>query len=513
MEKMEVFLMMKPLVIAQDTQTHVLLSNMANRHGLIAGATGTGKTVTLKVLSEAFSAIGVPVFLADVKGDLSGFCQAGIASEKLEERLTRLQMPMPEFDSFPVQFWDLEGQTGALVRATISDLGPLLLSRILDLNDNQSSLLDVVFRIADDQGLLLIDLKDLKQMLNYCGDNRKTLEADYGTYTKQSLGVILRKLIALEDKGANAFFGEPALDIHDFLRTDASGKGLIHILNAASVMATPALYATFLLWLLAELFETLPEVGDLDKPKLVFFFDEAHLLFSAATPPLLEKIHQVVRLIRSKGVGIYFVTQNPTDIPDNVLSQLGNRIQHALRAYTPKELKALKAAADTFRSDQTFDVEASLQELAVGEALVSLLDEKGTPTPVRRTWILPPRSAFGAASPERIHAVRSASLLDSKYQHAIDRESAYEILKSRLEAAQEANPSQAQPRPQPQPKPQSQPQPRPTKARTAKKSTAEDVLTSATKSFARSAMSAVGREMGGKLGKSLLRGLLGSLLK
>lgn len=505
---------MKPLEIAKDTESHVLLSNMANRHGLIAGATGTGKTVTLKVLAEQFSSIGVPVFLADVKGDLSGFCEAGVSSIKLEERLSKLGMPMPDFSAFPVQFWDLQGVNGALIRATITDLGPTLLSRILDLNDNQSGLLEVIFRIADDHGLLLIDLKDMKQMLMYASDHVKDFEREYGTYTKQSVGVILRKLMALEERGANQFFGEPALDIKDFLTTDSKGQGIIHILNAVSLLHTPALYSTFLLWLLAELFEVLPEAGDLDQPKLVFFFDEAHLLFSNAPKTLLEKIEQVVRLIRSKGVGIFFVTQNPLDVPESVLAQLGNRVQHALRAFTPKDQKAVKVAAQTFRQDGSYSVEEAILQLGVGEALVSFLDATGTPTYVKRTWIKPPRSKFGAATPHIIEGVRRQSTLDSKYRDALDRESAYEVLNKRVQEAQQAEEKAKRPV-------KALPEETTDSAGTAKrrttsrqsKSRSEDVLTSATKSFARSAMSSVGREVGGKLGKSILRGLLGSFLK
>lgn len=506
---------MKPLEIARDEEAHVLLSTMANRHGLIAGATGTGKTVTLKVLTEQFSAIGVPVFLADVKGDLSGFSEAGINSPKLQERLQKLGMTLPEFEAFPVQYWDLEGQNGALIRATVTDFGPMLLSRILDLNDNQSGLLEVIFRIADDHGLLLLDLKDMKEMLNYAADHVKDFERDYGTYTKQSVGVILRKLLALEERGANHFFGEPALDIKDFLACDESGKGMIHILNAVSVLQTPALYSTFLLWLLAELFEVLPEAGDLDQPKLVFFFDEAHLLFANASKPLLEKIEQVVRLIRSKGVGIYFVTQNPLDVPESVLAQLGNRVQHALRAFTPKDQKAVKVAAQTFRQDGSFSVEQAILQLGVGEALVSFLDASGTPTFVKRTWIVAPRSKFGPADPAIVRAVRNSSRLDNKYSQVVDRESAYEILSARIQEAEAAKKQEIKQIKALPDEYEAMPS-RTTRSKApAKKRTSrgDDVLTSATKSFARSAMSSVGREVGGKLGKSILRGLLGSFLK
>ncbi len=503
---------MKPLEIARDTEAHVLLSNMANRHGIIAGATGTGKTITLKVLAEQFSSIGVPVFLADIKGDLSGFCEAGTDSPKLQERMQKLGMKTPDFTDFPVQFWDLQGEKGALIRATVTDLGPMLLSRILDLNENQAGLLEVIFRIADDHGLLLLDLKDMKKMLNYTADHVKDFERDYGTYTKQSVGVILRKLLALEERGANSFFGEPALDIRDFMTCDNEGRGIIHILNAASLLQTPALYSTFLLWLLAELFEILPEAGDLDQPKLVFFFDEAHLLFTNASKPLLEKIEQVVRLIRSKGVGIYFVTQNPLDIPESVLAQLGNRVQHALRAFTPKDQKAVRVAAETFRQDKSFSVEEAIMQLAVGEALVSFLDETGTPTFVRRAFVVPPRSKFGPADPEVISAVRRRSKLDTKYNEIADRESAYEVLNRRVQEAEAAVKQEAKTIKKLPDEYEEAPsrRPVPAKKRTTR---GDDVFTSATKSFARSAMSSVGREVGGKLGKSILRGLLGSFLK
>ena len=371
-----------PIVIAKKTsdttQDIVLHSQFANRHGLIAGATGTGKTITLKVLAESFSRIGVPVFLADAKGDVSSIAKAGSTNPKFEERIKSLGVDSVPFAASPTIFWDLFGEQGHPIRTTISEIGPLLLSQMLNLNDTQEGVLSAVFRVADDQGLLLIDFKDLKAMLTYVSENATALKAEYGNLSPASLGAIQRNLLALGDQGGQRFFGEPSLDIMDFIQTDANGHGYINLLAADKLMNTPKLYATFLLWMLSELFEKLPEVGDLDKPKLVFFFDEAHLLFDNASPALQEKIQQVVRLIRSKGVGIYFISQSPLDIPENVLGQLGNRVQHALRAFTPKDQKAVKTAADTFRANPEFKVDQAITELAVGEALISCLDEQGT---------------------------------------------------------------------------------------------------------------------------------------
>ncbi len=421
--------MVTPLVVARHEQNDLfLLPALANRHGLITGATGTGKTVTLQVLAERFSDIGVPVFMADVKGDLSGLAAPGVESAKLQKRLDSLGIGDWTPAKFPTTFWDVAGEKGHPVRATISDMGPILLSRLLNLNDTQAGVLQLVFKIADDNGLLLLDLKDLRAMVQHVGENAKTFTTEYGNVSAASVGAIQRGLLALEEQGGDSFFGEPMLDINDLIQTDG-GKGVINILAADKLMASPRLYSTFLLWLLAELFEQLPEVGDMDKPKLVFFFDEAHLLFSEAPPALLEKIEQVVRLIRSKGVGVYFVTQNPLDIPDKVLGQLGNRVQHALRAFTPRDQKAVATAAETLRPNPAFDAAAVITELGVGEALVSFLDEKGRPTIVERAFILPPASRIGPLTDEERQAVIRASLVFGVYEKALDRESAYEKLR------------------------------------------------------------------------------------
>ncbi|MEW6293336.1 MAG: helicase HerA-like domain-containing protein [Pseudomonadota bacterium] len=412
-----------------------LLSALANRHGLITGATGTGKTVTLQRLTEQFSAIGVPVFLADVKGDLSGLgAAAGPAAEKLQKRLDMLGVADWQPKAYPVVFWDVFGTSGHPVRATVSDMGPLLLARLLGLNETQEGVLQIVFRIADDAGLLLLDLKDLRAMVQNVGDHAAQFKTQYGNISAASIGAIQRGLLTLEEQGGDQFFGEPMLDIADLMQTQ-DGKGVINILAADRLMNSPKLYATFLLWLLAELFEQLPEAGDLDKPKLVFFFDEAHLLFDEAPPALIDKVEQVVRLIRSKGVGVYFVTQNPLDVPDKVLGQLGNRVQHALRAFTPRDQKAVKAAAETMRANPAFDAASVITELGVGEALVSFLDEKGRPHVVERAYVLPPFSRIGPLTPdERQQAIR-ASLLYGHYEKIVDRESAYEQLAARVPEA------------------------------------------------------------------------------
>ncbi|MFA7436968.1 helicase HerA-like domain-containing protein [Castellaniella sp.] len=429
--------MLDPLVIARNDHTDIgLPPGLANRHGCITGATGTGKTVTLQVLAEAFSRIGTPVFLADVKGDMSGISQTGSLSPKLEQRLQDLGLPVPAWGAGPVTFWDIFGEQGHPVRATVSDLGPLLLARMLDLNDTQEGVLNVVFRVADDEGLLVLDLKDLRAMLQFVADHAAELRTRYGLVSAASIGAIQRSLLRLETEGADTFFGEPMLDLFDWLRTDGRGRGMINILAADRLMQSPRLYAIFLLWMLADLYERLPEVGDLPQPKLVFFFDEAHLLFKAAPPALLEKVEQVVRLIRSKGVGVYFVTQNPADIPDSVLGQLGHRIQHALRAYTPRDQKAVKTAAQTMRPRAGLDIQAAITELAVGEALISLLDEKGQPSPTERVWMYAPGSRIGAITPAERQALRSASLLAGKYETPIDRESAWEILQKRMAQAE-----------------------------------------------------------------------------
>lgn len=417
-----------PILVAKGQSELCLLPAMANRHGLIAGATGTGKTITLQVLAEQFSARGVPVFLADVKGDLAGLSQSGGQSPKVQERARRLRLDDFAPAACPVTCWDVFGENGHPVRATLSEMGPLLLGRLLQLNDTQAGVLNLVFRIADEHGLLLLDLKDLRAMMQYVGDNAAAFTTRYGNISPASVGAIQRNLLALESQGADKFFAEPALNFDDFLQTDADGRGVVNILAADRLLQSPKIYATFLLWLLSELFERLPEVGDLPQPKLVFFFDEAHLLFADIAPALLEKIEQVVRLIRSKGVGVYFVTQNPRDVPDNVLGQLGNRIQHALRAFTPRDQKAVQAAAQTFRANPKLDTEAALTELGVGEALVSLLDEQGQPGVVERALIVPPRSQIGPITPEQRRQLMTRSLVAGVYDTVVDRESAYERL-------------------------------------------------------------------------------------
>jgi Predicted ATPase len=427
--------MSAPIVIARNAHARLtLLPALANRHGCITGATGTGKTVTLQVLAEAFSRIGTPVFLADVKGDLTGISQPGANSPKLQERLARLGMDEPEWGGNPVALWDVFGEQGLPVRATVSDMGPLLLARMLQLNETQEGVLALAFRVADDEGQLLLDLKDLRAMLQDVAARAAELKMRYGNVSAASVGAIQRSLLQLESQGADRFFGEPMLDVADLMRTDEQGRGVINVLAADRLMQSPRLYGVFLLWLLADLYEKLPEVGDLPQPKLVFFFDEAHLLFDQAPPALLEKIEQVVRLVRSKGVGVYFVTQNPLDIPDAVLGQLGNRVQHALRAFTPRDQKAVKTAASTMRPNAGLDIEAAITELGVGEALISLLDENGTPTPTERAWIVPPGSRIGPATDAERQALRQSHPLRAKYEQAIDRESAYEVLTRRASA-------------------------------------------------------------------------------
>jgi DNA helicase HerA-like ATPase len=426
--------MPEPAIIAhKDDLDLALLPGLMNRHGLITGATGTGKTVTLQVIAERMSAIGVPVFMADVKGDLAGLSQPGAASPKLSARLAQLGLPTPAFTAFPTVFWDVFGEQGHPVRATISDLGPLLLSRILNLNDTQTGVLALVFKIADDNGLLLLDLKDLRALLQHAAENAQAYQTGYGNISAASVGAIQRGLLALEQQGGDKFVGEPMLNVDDLLQTDG-GRGVVNILAADRLLQAPQLYATLLLWLLSELYEKLPEVGDPEKPKLVFFFDEAHLLFTDAPKILLDKIEQVVRLIRSKGVGVWFVTQNPLDVPDIVLGQLGNRVQHALRAFTPRDQKAVKTAATTMRANPKIDTEKAITELGVGEALISFLDEKGRPNPVERAFVLPPASRIGPITPEERRAVLDASPVKGVYDKVVDRESAYEKLKGRASA-------------------------------------------------------------------------------
>lgn len=414
--------------LAQSDKNLYLLPEMANRHGLIAGATGTGKTVTMKVMAESFSDMGVPVFLADIKGDLSGMCKGGINSEDMQNRITRFGIEGFEYKGYPTRFWDIFGEAGIPVRVSVSEMGPVLLSRLLALTEIQQGVLNIVFRVADDNGLLLLDLKDLRAMVQYVGDNRAEYTVQYGNVSAASIGAIQRALLAFEDEGGALFFGEPSLDIRDFMRTDMSGKGYINVLSSTKLIASPTVYGTFLLWMLTELFEKLPEVGDLDKPRMIFFFDEAHLLFSDCPKALVQKIVQVVKLIRSKAVGVYFITQSPSDIPNDVLAQLSNRVQHALRAYTPAEQKCVKAAAKAFRANDAFDTETALMELGVGEALVSFLDENGIPAIVERARILPPESLMGAAGESEIDRIIKADEFYPKYYEAIDRESAYEII-------------------------------------------------------------------------------------
>ena len=429
--------------LAKSDEKVFLEPKMANRHGFIAGASGTGKTITLKVLAESFSQLGVPVFLADIKGDLAGMCKAGVHSESMEKRINKLGIEDWRYRVFPTRFWDIYGEYGHPVRTTVSEMGPMLLSRLMDLSDVQSDVLNLVFKIADDKGLLLIDIKDLKAMLRYVGENRAEFSAEYGNMSAQSLGAIQRSLITLEDEGGAEFFGEPAIDIRDWMQRDEQGRGYINVLHSVKLVQNPTLYASFLLWMLSELFESLPEAGDLDKPKLVFFFDEAHMLFRDAPKVLLQEIEQTVKLIRSRGVGVYFVTQSPGDIPDSVLAQLSNRVQHALRAYTPAELKAVRVAAQAFRTNPAFRAEDAIMELGVGEALTSFLDEKGVPTMVQRTKIICPQSLMAAPEP----MVRAKVLMHDgmeKYDDSVDNTSAYEVLSEEAVAAEAAKQAEAE---------------------------------------------------------------------
>jgi hypothetical protein len=500
--------MPEPLLVAKaGAKDLCLLPGLANRHGLITGATGTGKTVTMQVLAERFARIGVPTFMADVKGDFSGISAPGAASPKMKERLAMLKLDEPKWEGCPVTFWDLYGEQGHPIRATVSDMGPLLLARLLGLNDTQGGVLTAVFKIADDDGLLLLDLKDLRAMLQFVGDNAARFKTEYGNISAASVGAIQRGLLELEHQGAEAFFGEPMLDIDDLMQTDSRGRGMVNLLAADKLMQSPKLYSTFLLWLLAELFERLPEVGDPEKPKLVFFFDEAHLLFADAPKALVEKIEQVVRLIRSKGVGVYFVTQNPLDVPESVLGQLGNRVQHALRAFTPKDQRAVKTAAETLRPNPKIKAEKVITELGVGEALVSLLDDKGRPSVVERAYVMPPASKIGPITPEARKSIIASSSVAGHYEKTVDRESAYEKLKSRTEERQ-AEPPTAAPR-----KGAPAGAPRGTGGGLSdilfgstgpRGGRREGVLESAAKSAARSIGSHVGRE--------IIRGVLGSIL-
>ncbi|MBL8450926.1 MAG: DUF853 family protein [Dechloromonas sp.] len=528
--------MSDPLYLAKSEDGFpALLPQMANRHGLITGATGTGKTVTLQSMAERLSYAGVPVFMADVKGDLSGMGAAGTLNPKLEKRIK--EVGLEGFSPFAntTSLWDVFGQGGIPVRATVSDMGPLLLGRLLNLNETQAGVLQLVFKIADDQGLLLLDLKDLRAMVQHVGDNAKEFTTEYGNVASASIGAIQRGLLTLEEQGGDIFFGEPMLDIADLMQVDDNGRGVVNILAAEKLIHSPALYSTFLLWLLSELFEQLPEAGDLEKPKLVFFFDEAHLLFSDAPTALVDKVEQVVRLIRSKGVGVYFVTQNPLDVPEKILGQLGNRVQHALRAFTPRDQKAVQAAAETMRANPKFDAATAITELGVGEALVSFLDEKGRPNVVERALIFPPASRLGPLSAEERGAAIQASPLLAIYGQAVDRESAYEILKGRPAATPRSAGPGAIPAPaspagmgtraagttqRPAPAPQPAPQEAPAADSgggifgglgdmlSGRGGRREGVVEAAAKSVARGLAGTIGRE----IGKQVLRGVLGSIL-
>ena len=475
------------LVIAMGKSEIGILPKMANRHGLIAGATGTGKTVTLRVMAERFSSVGVPVFMADVKGDLSGLPFPGGDNPKVADRAKKLGLADFSPQGYPVAFWDVFGEQGHPVRTTVSEMGPLLLSRILNLNDVQSGVLTIAFKIADDTGLLLLDFKDLRAMIQFVGDNADQFKTQYGNISTASIGAIQRSLLALEQQGGEKFFGEPALNLQDLRQTDARGKGIINIVTADKLLQSPRIYATFLLWMLSELFETLPEVGDPPKPKLVFFFDEAHLLFNELPKVLEEKIEQVVRLIRSKGIGVYFITQNPLDIPETVLGQLGNRVQHALRAFTPKDQKTVKAAADTFRANPKLNVATVITELEVGEALVSVLDEKGSPTVVERALVYPPQSRLTPLTPDERIKIIQGSTLYGHYEKVVDRESAFEKLRARAEEKHAGAESSL-----------------PSKGRGAAPKSDVEVIVGA---MAKSAAHAIGSQ----IGRQIIRGVLGSI--
>jgi len=499
---------MTAMEIAKGAEEIDLLAVMANRHGLVAGATGTGKTVTLQVMAEALSRIGVPVFAADVKGDLSGISQPGKHSAKFDARLESLGLSDWTFSGCPAVFWDVFGKQGHPVRSTVSEMGPLLFSRILNLNETQTGVLTLVFKIADDNGLLLLDMKDLQAILQHVSENAKEYRANYGNISAASVGAIQRGLVALGQQGGDEFFGEPSLNIEDLLQTDANGNGVVNILAADKLLESPQLYATFLLWLMSELFEKLPEVGDPEKPKLVFFFDEAHLLFNDLPQVLQSRIEQVVRLIRSKGVGVFFVTQNPIDVPDTVLGQLGNRVQHALRAFSPKDQKAVKAAAQTFRANPAVKVEEVITQLGVGEALISLLDEKGIPAVVQRAMVMPPHSQIGPVSPEQREAIIRSSVIAGVYETPVDRESAYERLKGKVASSSSQVGASS---------PSTEPQGSSTGWLGSAGSVIGDVLGSGGGSrrgdtVMQAMVKSAARSMGSTVGRQLIRGLLGSLL-
>ena len=487
--------------VGRGTQDVWLRLGMANRHGLIAGATGTGKTVSLQVLAEGFSRSGVPVFMADVKGDLAGIAQAGGDHPKAKERAAKLAIADYAGAACPAVFWDLFGKQGHPIRTTVSEMGPLLLSNLMELSEAQEGVLNIAFKVADEQGLLLLDLKDLRAMLTHLAENAADLAVRYGNVTKATVGAIQRALLVLEQQGGESFFGEPALDLNDFLRQDRQGLGYVNVLAADTLMKSPRLYASFLLWLLAELFERLPEVGDRDRPALVFFFDEAHLLFNEAPKALLDQVEQVVRLIRSKGVGVYFITQNPIDVPDRVLGQLGNRIQHALRAFTPRDQKAVTLAAETFRANPGFSTAAAITELGVGEALVSTLEPGGAPSIVERALIAPPRSRIGPVGAEERQAIIERSPIAGKYDQTIDRESAYENLTARAEVPPPPKQSPWEPPRREAPRSQPRDYPRQEPRRGNRQSVGE--------AFAKSAVRAIGSQVG----RQIVRGVLGALLR
>lgn len=495
------------ILVGTGNREVYILPEMANRHGLIAGATGTGKTVTLKVMAESFSSLGVPVFLADVKGDLSGCCKPGEASDSLNTRLTKVGIDPDTFPytRFPTRFWDVYGEAGHPVRTTASEMGAMLLARLLDLTNVQAGVLSIVFRIADDKGWLLTDLKDLRAMVAYVSNHAQEFLDEYGNVSRQSAGAIQRALLQLEDAGGTRFFGEPDIKLGDWIKCDEDGRGFINILNCEKLFQSPLLYSTFMLWLLAELFEQLPEVGDLEKPKLVFFFDEAHLLFKDAPRALLDKVEQVVRLIRSKGVGVYFITQQPADVPEKVLAQLGNRVQHALRAYTPSEQKAIRAAANSFRTNPEFDTAEVLQQLGTGEALVSFLDRKGVPEIVERATILPPQSFMGKIEEERILAEIEADEMFGVYEEPFDQRSAYEILmeeKQKTEQEEAEKVAQTEAKKQEEAKKKEESKKTSSKKKSSKKSSALNKVASST-------INSIGRE----IGRSIVRGLLGTIKK
>lgn len=505
--------MSEGILVAKGTQDLELVPQMANRHGLVAGATGTGKTVTLQTMAEGFSRIGVPVFMADVKGDLAGMSQPGGNNPKILDRAKQLGLTLTP-QAMPVVFWDVFKQQGHPARATISEMGPLLLSRMLSLNDTQEGVLTLVFKIADDNGLLLLDMKDLRAMLQHVGDNADQFQTEYGHVSAASIGAIQRNLLALEQQGGDNLFGEPALDLSDLMQTDGRGKGVVNILAADKLVGAPQAYSTFLLWLLSELFEQLPEVGDPPKPKLVFFFDEAHLLFTDCPKPVLDKIEQVVRLVRSKGVGVYFVTQNPLDVPDTVLGQLSNRVQHALRAFTPRDQKAVKAAAETFRANPKLNTADVITQLAVGEALISFLDESGTPGEVQRGFVVPPVSRVGAITPDERQKIIQNSVLFGHYEKPVDRESAYERLKGRAENAptvRDASPRPAQP---------SSPVPQPPSSEQAKTSWTDSIGSvlgqfgggGRREGMAEALAKSAARAIGSQVGRQIVRGVLGGIL-